>query len=61
MAQTHYCLGTALAKVAVEECLRAVLAADPPLELAENPEDIPWRLVLGRSPTRLRVRPWAAA
>ncbi|OBG28538.1 cytochrome P450 [Mycobacterium sp. 852002-51057_SCH5723018] len=60
-AGTHYCLGTALAKVAVEEYLRAVLATDPPLELAEDPEDIPWRLVLGRSPTRLRVRPRAAA
>ena len=35
-AGTHYCLGTALAKIAV---------------------DIPWRHVLGRSPTRLLVRP----
>jgi cytochrome P450 len=60
-AGTHYCLGTALAKMAVEEYLRAVLATDPPLELAEDPDDIPWRLVLGRSPTRLRVRPRAAA
>jgi hypothetical protein len=60
-AGTHYCLGTALAKVAVEEYLRAVLATDPPLELAEDPKDIPWRLVLGRSPTRLQVRPRVAA
>jgi cytochrome P450 len=56
-AGTHYCLGTALAKVAVEESLRAVLAADPPLTLTENPADIPWRQVLGRSPARLMVRP----
>jgi hypothetical protein len=54
-AGTHYCLGTALAKVAVEESVRAVLAADPPLHLAEDPADIPWRQVLGRSPARLLV------
>jgi cytochrome P450 len=56
-AGTHFCLGTALAKVAVTECVRAVLASDPPLRLAEDPADIPWRLVLGRSPTRLMVHP----
>jgi cytochrome P450 len=56
-AGTHYCLGTALAKVAVTECVRAVLATEPPLRLTEDPADIPWRLVLGRSPTRLMVSP----
>ncbi|WP_029115673.1 cytochrome P450 [Mycobacterium sp. URHB0044] len=56
-AGTHYCLGTALAKVAVEESLRAVIGADRPLTLTENPVDIPWRQVLGRSPARLMVRP----
>jgi cytochrome P450 len=60
-AGTHYCLGTSLAKVAVEESLRAVLAADPPLRLTEDPRDIPWRQVLGRSPTRLIVSSGAAA
>jgi len=54
-AGTHYCLGTALAKMAVEEAVRAVLAADPPLHLTEDPADIPWRQVLGRSPARLLV------
>ncbi|MGE5694704.1 MAG: cytochrome P450 [Candidatus Sericytochromatia bacterium] len=54
-AGTHYCLGTALAKIAVEEALRAVIAADPPLRLTEDPADIPWRQVLGRSPARLLV------
>jgi cytochrome P450 len=54
-AGTHYCLGTALAKIAVEEAVRAVLAADPPLYLTEDPADIPWRQVLGRSPARLLV------
>jgi cytochrome P450 len=60
-AGTHYCLGTALAKVAVEESLRAVIAADPPLALTEDPLDIPWRQVLGRSPTRLIVSSGAAS
>jgi len=54
-AGTHYCLGRALANIAVEECVRAVLAADPPLRLTEHPADIPWRQVLGRSPARLVV------
>jgi cytochrome P450 len=54
-AGTHYCLGTSLAKIAVEESLRAVLAADPPLHLTEDAADIPWRQVLGRSPARLLV------
>jgi cytochrome P450 len=56
-AGTHYCLGTALAKIAVEESLRAVLAAEPQLRLVEDPAEIPWRQVLGRSPARLLVRP----
>jgi cytochrome P450 len=56
-AGTHYCLGTALAKIAVEESLRAVLSADPPLRLTEDPAEIPWRQVLGRSPARLLVKP----
>jgi len=54
-AGTHYCLGTALAKVAVQESLRAVLAAEPALRLVEDPAEIPWRQVLGRSPSRLAV------
>jgi hypothetical protein len=35
--------------------VRAVLAADPPLRLTENVDEIPWRQVLGRSPARLTV------
>jgi len=38
-----------------------VLAADPALRLTEDPADIPWRLVLGRSPARLAVRSDTAA
>jgi cytochrome P450 len=60
-AGTHYCLGTALAKIAVEESLRTVLATDPPLRLTEDPAEIPWRQVLGRSPARLLVSPDNAA
>jgi hypothetical protein len=46
-------VGATLAKIAVEECVRAVVAADSPLRLTEDPADIPWRQVLGRSPARL--------
>jgi len=60
-AGTHYCIGHALAKIAVEECVRAVLAADPPLRLTEDPADVAWRQVLGRSPARLLVSPDSAA
>jgi cytochrome P450 len=60
-AGTHYCLGTALARIAVEEAVRAVLAADPPLRLTEDPAEIPWRQVLGRSPARLLVSSGAAS
>lgn len=54
-AGAHYCLGASLAKVVLEECVRVVVSADPPLRLAENPTDIPWRVVLGRCPSRLLV------
>jgi cytochrome P450 len=54
-AGQHFCLGAALARLTVEECVRAVLAADPPLRLDENEAEIPWRAVLGRSPARLSV------
>jgi cytochrome P450 len=54
-AGTHYCLGKAMAQIALEESLRAVIAADPALHLAEDPADNPWRQVLGRSPSQLLV------
>jgi cytochrome P450 len=60
-AGTHYCLGTSLAKLAVEECVQAVLASDPPLRPTEDPSDVPWRQLLGRSPSRLRVKREKAA
>lgn len=54
-AGTHYCLGAALAKLAVTSCIRSVLATVAPLHLVEDPTAIPWRRVLGRSPARLVV------
>ena len=54
-AGTHFCLGTSLAKLVVESCVRSVLADVPPLRLVEDPADLPWRRVLGRSPARLVV------
>ena len=60
-AGTHYCLGKALAQIAVEECVRAVLTADPALRLTEDAASIPWRQVLGRSPAQLVVSAERAA
>jgi cytochrome P450 len=54
-AGPHYCLGAALARVTVEEAVRSVVAI-PSVALAEDPDSIPWRVVLGRSPARLPVR-----
>lgn len=54
-AGAHFCLGTSLAKLAVEEAVRAVLTADEPLALAQPPAEIPWRQVLGRCPAKLTV------
>ena len=56
-AGPHYCLGAALARVTLEECLRTVLAADDRYELMEGPDKIPWRSAVGRSPARLLVTP----
>ena len=60
-AGPHFCLGTALAKVTVEEIVRAALDADPAIRLADADAEIPWRVVLGRSPSRLQVKPAAFA
>jgi cytochrome P450 len=60
-AGTHHCLGHALARMAVGESVAAVLSATPALQLSEDPDDIPWRQVLGRSPARLLVHTSGAA
>lgn len=53
-AGPHFCLGAALARTTLQECVRSV-AAQERLRLDEAPADIPWRVVLGRSPARLPV------
>jgi hypothetical protein len=54
-AGPHYCLGAALARLTIEECVRAMLDLEGHPRLVEDPASIPWRTVLGRSPTRLEV------
>jgi cytochrome P450 len=54
-AGAHYCLGAALARLTVEEVLRAFVAVDPPVGLADPSAPIEWRTILGRSPARLPV------
>jgi cytochrome P450 len=39
----HYCLGAALARVEIQEALRALTARFPSLRLAGSPEEVPWR------------------
>lgn len=54
-AGSHYCLGSALARVTLEECLRAILVVHGQLTLVEPSAEIPWRSAVGRSPERLLV------
>ena len=54
-AGVHYCLGAALARLTVEEVVRGVLALGPTIKPAEDPWQLPWRSVLGRSPASLPV------
>jgi cytochrome P450 len=53
-AGPHYCLGAALAKVTVEEGVRAVLDLGD-LRGTEDPAGVPWRTVLGQAPERVLV------
>ncbi len=53
-AGAHFCLGAALARMTLQETVRAVAARDN-ISLAEDPATLPWRVVLGRSPARLPV------
>lgn len=54
-AGVHYCLGAALARLTVEEVVRAFVAVEPGLELAVRSDEVEWRSILGRSPARLPV------
>lgn len=49
----HYCLGTNLARMTLEETLQGT--ATRRIELAVAPEDVEWKQVLGRSPVSLSV------
>jgi cytochrome P450 len=52
---THYCLGAALARMTLEEAVRAVFVTAPAPRAAVDLADVEWRQVLGRSPVTLPV------
>jgi cytochrome P450 len=52
---THYCLGAALARMTLEEAVRTVFIDLPATRAAVDLTDVPWRVVLGRSPQTLPV------
>jgi cytochrome P450 len=52
---THYCLGAALARMTLEEAVRAVFVETPPPRAAFDLAAVEWRQVLGRSPVSLPV------
>jgi cytochrome P450 len=49
----HYCLGANLARMTLAESVRGLV--ENPSDLAVDPADIEWRMVLGRSPVSLPV------
>jgi cytochrome P450 len=53
---THYCLGAALARMTLEEAVRAVFVETPQPRAAFDLDTVEWRQVLGRSPVALPVR-----
>jgi cytochrome P450 len=52
---THYCLGAALARMTLEEAVRAVFVQTPQPRAAFDVDAVEWRQVLGRSPASLPV------
>lgn len=54
-AGPHFCLGAALARTTLQECVRSVAVKGEKLRLIEDPSALEWRVVLGRSPARLPV------
>ena len=52
---THYCLGAALARMTLEEAVRAVFVETPQPRAAFDVDAVEWRQVLGRSPVALPV------
>jgi hypothetical protein len=53
-AGPHYCLGAALARMTVEEAVRG-FTSGPVLEHADDPWNVEWRSILGRSPVSIPV------
>jgi cytochrome P450 len=51
----HYCLGAALARMTLEEAVRAVFVETPQPRAAFDLDAVEWRQVLGRSPVSLPV------
>ena len=54
-AGPHFCLGAALARMTLQETVRALVIEGETLRLTEDPTTIAWRSVLGRSPAQLLV------
>ena len=54
-AGAHYCLGAALARLTVEEGVRAMLDLGPSGPEGD-PFAVPWRSVLGRAPAEVPIR-----
>ncbi len=52
---THYCLGAALARMTLEEAVRAVFVDGPQPRATADLAQVEWRQVLGRSPASLPV------
>jgi hypothetical protein len=52
---THYCLGAALARMTLEEAVRALFVTAPAPRAAVDLAAVEWRQVLGRSPAALPV------
>jgi len=51
----HFCLGAALARMTLQETVRALVTDGAALRLTEAATRVPWRSVLGLSPARLLV------
>lgn len=51
----HFCLGAHMARMTLDEVTAGLATCSPTLALTEDPADIEWRQVLGRSPVSLTV------
>ncbi|MFD5320713.1 cytochrome P450 [Streptomyces sp. NPDC127098] len=52
----HHCIGAQLARLELQEALKALLERFPELRFAEGPEDVEWKYgVIVRGPSRLHI------